>query len=152
MFDTEYTEDTHNILFIRNTVSYKISDRFSLHNGFGVKNPGAFFLSYLQYQYKNKQNTLNISYSAGATYQAGFTLEQSFLIEYTPKLTQKLNAFFRLSAVGNTDFNEYTRGFQHIRIGLKDEKLMYGLAFNAEQFNISWDHLENLGVFVKYNF
>ncbi|WP_255492462.1 hypothetical protein [Myroides sp. NP-2] len=150
LFDSEYEKDTHNIFFVRNTIAYKLPKNFVLNAGFGVKNPGKFASVYLQYQVKRK-NFIGV-YGIGTTYQKGFTLEQSLLLEYTPKLTQEWEGFFRLSAVGNVNRHEYTRGFQHIRIGAKKDKVALGLAANFEQFNMSWDHLENYGVFVKVNF
>ena len=42
LFDTEYTKDKENIFFIRNTISYSLTNKISFHAGFGMKNPGAF--------------------------------------------------------------------------------------------------------------
>lgn len=147
LFDAEYEEDTHNIFFIRNTIAYKLPKNFILNAGFGVKNPGKFASVYLQYQVKRKD--FQLIYGVGTTYQKGFTLEQSFLVEYTPQITQEWQGLFRISAVGNVDRHEYTRGFQHIRIGMKKDKITMGVAANLEQFAMSWDHFENYGVFVK---
>ncbi|WP_255493682.1 hypothetical protein [Myroides sp. WP-1] len=149
LFDSEYQDDNHNIFFIRNTVAYKLPKNFILNAGFGVKNPGKFASVYLQYQWKKKD--FQMVYGIGTTYQKGFTLEQSLLVEYTPQLTEQWRGLFRLSAVGNVNRHEYTRGFQHIRIGVKKDNLAIGLAANLEQFNMSWDHFENYGVFVKVN-
>lgn len=119
LFDAEYEEDTHNIFFIRNTLAYQLPKNFVLNAGFGVKKPGKFASVYLQYQLKRK-DFIGI-YGIGITYQKGFTLEQSLLLEYTPKLMQEWEGLFRLSAVGNVNRHEYTRGFQHLRLGVKRE-------------------------------
>ncbi|WP_010252619.1 hypothetical protein [Myroides injenensis] len=150
LFDSEYKEDNHNIFFIRNTLAYQLNKSFVANIGFGVKNPGKFFTTSLQYQIVKKDFVF--MYGIGATYQAGWTLEQSLLLEYTPRLTKDYQALFRISAVGNMDKHEYTRGFQHIRLGLKNANIAYGIGVNLEQFNNSWHHLENVGAFFKVNF
>lgn len=149
LFDTEYDNDKHNILFMRNTLAYQFSKYFSLNTSIGIKNPGKFASMLVQYQVVGKE--MLFSYSVGTTYQAGFTLEQSILFEYTPSITDKVKGIFRVSAVGNVNAQEYTRGFQHIRLGVKYEQYSFGLATNLEQFNNSWKHLENYGVFAKVN-
>ncbi|MGG5506287.1 hypothetical protein [Myroides sp. C20-1] len=149
LFDSEYQDDNHNIFFIRNTLAYQLPKNFILNAGFGVKNPGKFASVYLQYQWKKKD--LQLVYGIGTTYQKGFTLEQSLLVEYTPQLTEQWQGLLRLSAVGNVNRHEYTRGFQHIRIGVKKDNLAIGIAANLEQFNMSWDHFKNYGFFVKVN-
>lgn len=149
LFDTEYDNDKHNILFMRNTLAYQFSKHFTLNTSIGIKNPGKFASMLLQYQVSGKE--VLFSYAVGTTYQAGFTLEQSLLFEYTPQLTDKVKGLFRVSAVGNVNAEEYTRGFQHIRLGVKYEEYSFGIAANLEQFNNSWKHLENIGVFAKVN-
>lgn len=149
LFDTEYDDDQHNILFMRNTIAYQFSKHFSINTSVGIKNPGKFASVLVQYQVVGKE--VSFTYGIGTTYQAGFTLEQSILFEYTPKITENVLGVFRVSAVGNFNAEEYTRGFQHIRIGVKYEQYSFGLAANLEQFNNSWKHLENFGVFAKVN-
>ncbi|MDR6486288.1 hypothetical protein J2799_000773 [Chryseobacterium vietnamense] len=150
LFDTEYTKDKENIFFIRNTLSYALTKRFSANAAFGMKNPGAFFSAYLQY--KIIQPAYFLSYSIGTTYQKGFSLEQSISFEYTPYLTENFKGYFSVLAIGNLDDSGYPRGLQFIRLGVKRDKMMYGLASNFDQFNNGKKTLENIGAFVKYNF
>ncbi|MDR6457553.1 hypothetical protein J2786_000646 [Chryseobacterium vietnamense] len=150
LFDTEYTKDKENIFFIRNTLSYMLTKRFSANAAFGMKNPGAFFSAYLQY--KIIQPAYSLSYSIGTTYQKGFSLEQSISFEYTPYLTENFKGYFSVLAIGNLDDSGYPRGLQFIRLGVKRDKMMYGLASNFDQFNNGKKTLENIGAFVKYNF
>ncbi|MNG73078.1 hypothetical protein D3C79_315160 [compost metagenome] len=150
LFDTEYTTDKENIFFIRNTASYTVSKRFTLNAAFGMKNPGAFFSAFVQYRVSKP--TQSFSYAIGTTYQKGFTLEQSLSFEYTPYLTTQKQAYFSVLAIGNVNTKIYQRGLQFIRLGLKQDKLMYGLASNFDQFNNSKKTLENIGAFVKHNF
>lgn len=150
VFDTEYKGDSHNIFFIRNTIAYQFAPNFTFNTAIGMKNPGKFATGSVQYTVT--KNDLLFSYSVGATYQRGWTLEQSLLVEYTPKINEEYSALIRLSAVGNVNTEECTRGFQQIRLGVKKNKVSFGIAINLDQFNTSWDHLENYGVFGKFNF
>ncbi|WP_284459890.1 hypothetical protein [Chryseobacterium sp.] len=150
LFDTEYTKDQDNIFFIRNTLAYSFTKKISLNGAFGVKNPGAFFSLYAQY--RMVQPSYSFSYSIGATYQKGFSLEQSISFEYTPQLRENLKGYFSVLAIGNLDNTGYPRGLQFIRLGVKQDKMMYGIASNFDQFNNSKKTLENIGAFVKYNF
>ncbi|WP_312301314.1 hypothetical protein [Chryseobacterium sp.] len=150
LFDTEYTRDKENIFFIRNTLVYNLTKKLSMNAAFGMKNPGAFFSAYVQY--KITQPTYSLSYSIGATYQKGFSLEQSVSFEYTPYLKENLQGYFSVLAIGNLDNSGYPRGLQFIRLGVKQNKMMYGAATNFDQFNNGKKTLENIGAFVKYNF
>ncbi|MGE8433334.1 MULTISPECIES: hypothetical protein [Chryseobacterium] len=150
LFDTEYTKDKENIFFIRNTLAYNLNKKFSVNAAFGMKNPGAFFSAYLQYRITKP--SYSFSYSIGTTYQRGFTLEQSISFEYTPYLKENLQGYFSVLAIGNLDDGGYPRGLQFMRLGIKQDKMMYGVASNFDQFNNAKKTLENIGAFVKYNF
>ncbi|MGG7550016.1 hypothetical protein ACQ7CX_05260 [Chryseobacterium arthrosphaerae] len=150
LFDTEYTRDRENIFFIRNTFAYNLSKKLSVNAAFGMKNPGAFFSAYVQY--KITRSTYSLSYAIGTTYQKGFSLEQSVSLEYTPYLKESLQGYFSILAIGNIDNSGYPRGLQLIRLGVKQNKMMYGVATNFDQFNNGKKTLENIGAFVKYNF
>lgn len=150
LFDTEYTKDKENIFFIRNTLTYNLSKRFSINAALGMKNPGAFFSAYVQYRISKP--LYSFSYSIGATYQKGFSLEQSVSVEFTPYLKENLQGYLSVLAIGNIDNSGYPRGLQFIRLGVKEDKIMYGIASNFDQFNNAKKTLENIGVFVKYNF
>ncbi|AJW64560.1 hypothetical protein VO54_03120 [Elizabethkingia miricola] len=150
LFDTEYTKDKENIFFIRNTISYSLTNKISFHAGFGMKNPGAFFTAFAQYRIAKP--TYSFSYSVGVTYQKGFTLEQSVSAEYAPYLNDDLQAYFNVLAIANLNFDGYQRGLQFFRLGLKQKKLSYGVAINLDQWNNTKKTLENIGVFTKYSF
>lgn len=147
LFDTEYTNDHNNIFYIRNAFSYSLTPDFILHAAIGIKNPGAFFSTFLQFLRIN--NTYTFSYSIGATYQNGFTLEQSLYLECLPPLSDDMTAYFSISAIANIG-KGYERGLQQIRMGIKQNKLVYGVAGNLDQFHNSSKKLENFGLFIKY--
>ncbi|HFK5570461.1 hypothetical protein ACV0BM_006560 [Elizabethkingia meningoseptica] len=150
LFDTEYTNDKENIFFIRNMVSYNVSKKVAFSAAFGMKNPGAFFSLFAHY--KTTKPTYSLSYTVGTTYQKGFTMEQSLSAEYTPYLTDDLQAYFNLLVIANLNFDGYQRGLQFLRLGLKQNKLSYGIAINLDQWNNGKKTLENAGTFVRYNF
>ncbi len=148
--DTEYTRDKDNIFFIRNTLSYALTRKISINTALGIKNPGAFFT--LSAQYKIIRPAYSFSYSIGTTYQKGFSLEQSVSFEYSPYLKEGFQGYFNVLAIGNLDSSGYPRGLQFFRLGLKQDKIIYGIASNFDQFNNGKKKLENIGAFVKYNF
>lgn len=150
LIDTEHKGDTNNIYFVRNMVSYKINTNLKLNAAVGVKKPGAFASITSQYQYKT--SNFKISYSIGSTYQDGVTLEQNLLLNYTPKLSNNIYAYFNLFTVFNTNLKYLDRGIQQLRIGIKKENLILGIAANLDQFSKAKSTLENYGLFIKYNF
>ncbi|MCR6637968.1 MAG: hypothetical protein NVV82_02960 [Sporocytophaga sp.] len=150
LFDTEYRSDKANIFFIRNTFSYNVSRKVTLNVAVGMKNPGSFFS--ISAQYRIVQPIYSFAYSLGATYQKGVTLEQSVALEYFPYLNENLQVYFNLLAIANINLEEYQRGLQYVRLGLKENKLAYGLALNADQFNNGRKILLNTGIFIKHNF
>jgi len=150
LFDTEYTNDKNNIFFIRNMLSYNVNKHFKINVSLGVKNPGAFTTLTTQYQYTS--SSIKLSYAIGSTYQNGFTLEQTLTMNYTPSLTKNIQAYINLFVVVNTNLKELDRGIQQLRLGIKKEKLITGIATNLDQFTKAEKTLENFGVFIKYNF
>jgi hypothetical protein len=148
LFDTEYTTNGNNIFFIRNTATYRLSRTLSANASIGIKNPGHFATASLQYRYSKKNFTA--SYTAGSTYQEGFTFEQSLALNYSPKISKGLKAYFNLLAIANLNFEEYQRGLQQLRIGLVGNKAAYGVGLNLDQFNNASKTLSNIGLFIKY--
>lgn len=150
LFDTEYTSNSNNIFFIRNTMVYHLTSKLKLNVLMGVKNPGSFAGGALQYGLL--QSNYSFAYSIGATYQRGFTLEQMLRVEYTPHIASHTQIFTMLLAMANVNIHEYQRGLLYTRLGLKHGKVVYGAAFNVDQFNNNSKSLKNIGSFIKYNF
>jgi hypothetical protein len=150
LFDSEYNGDKNNIFFIRNMLSYSINKHFKANVALGVKNPGAF--ATLTYQYHYESSSFKLSYAIGSTYQNSFTLEQTLLINYTPSLTKNIQAYVNLFLIVNTNLKVLDRGIQQLRIGIKHENLVTGIAVNLDQFTKAEKTLENFGIFIKYNF
>lgn len=149
LFDTEYNNDKNNIFFIRNMLSYNLNKHFKVNIALGIKNPGAFTTLTANYQYTS--SSFRLDYTFGSTYQNGFTLEQSLILNYTPRLNQNLYGYLNLFAVVNMNLEELDRGIQQLRFGIKKEKLITGIAINLDQFTKAEKTLENFGIFIKYN-
>lgn len=150
LFDTEYNNDQNNIFFLRNTGTYKLTDWLNFNAAFGIKNPGHFITTSLQYSLSKKG--LKSNYSIGATYQEGFSLEQAMSINYTSAFSERLRTYFKFLIIANIDKNGYQRGIQQIRLGLKNVNTAYGLGFNFDQFNKSTKTLFNMGLFINTKF
>lgn len=150
LINPEFENDENNIFFIRNSLGYKLSDLIQLNGGVGLKNPGAFMTGNVQFSLKN--NSLNINYSVGSTYQEGFTLEQNLFLKYTPIISGSFRPFLKLFIVMNTNFKSIDRSLQQFRLGIEKDLVSFGFATNLDQFNNGSKTLENFGVFVKYNF
>ncbi|MBQ4915847.1 hypothetical protein J8L85_15435 [Maribacter sp. MMG018] len=150
LFDTEYEEDANNIYFIRNNFSYHFNEKIKLNTAIGIKNPGAFCTVSLGFSMKT--NNFSFTYTAGSTYQKGFSFEQSVVFSYTPDLGHGLEGYINLLATANINGDGYIRGLQQFKIGIRKKQMITGLALNLDQFNNAQKKLENMGVFVKYNF
>jgi hypothetical protein len=150
LFDTEYEEDTNNIYFVRNNFSYQFNPKIILNTAIGVKNPGAFCT--LSLGVSSKTNSISFAYTAGSTYQKGFSFEQSLVLSYSPDLGHNHKGYIDLLATANINEDGYIRGLQQLKIGIRKEKLITGLAANLDQFNNARKKLKNIGVFIKYNF
>ncbi|OWW24470.1 hypothetical protein B4Q04_14225 [Zobellia sp. OII3] len=150
LFDTEYEEDTNNIYFVRNNISYQFNQKIKLNTAIGIKNPGAFCT--ISLGFSSKTTNFSFAYTAGSTYQKGFSFEQSLVLSYTPNLGRNHSGYINLLATANINSNGYIRGLQQLKIGIRKEQLITGLAVNLDQFNNARKKLQNMGVFLKYNF
>lgn len=150
LFDTEYEEDSNNIYFVRNNFSYHFNNKIKLNTAIGIKNPGAFCTMSLGFL--SKTTNFSFAYTAGSTYQKGFSFEQSLNLSYTPDLSSYYEGYINLLATANINGNGYIRGLQQFKIGIRKKQLITGLAVNLDQFNNARKKLQNMGVFLKYNF
>lgn len=150
IYDADYQNEKNNIYFIRNTVSFLLDKHISLNAALGIKNPGAF--ATVAFQYFLKTPVFHFAYSAGITYRADFTFEQSLFLEYTPRLFGKSQFYFRAQAIANHNLEQYQRGIQQLRIGIKQDRVQYGLALNLDQFDNGFRKLGNAGLFIRYHF
>lgn len=149
LFDYDHTSENETLYFIRNRIAYRLSTCIQLHAAAGIKNPGIF--GTVGSQFNIQHNALSINYSIGSTYQEGFTLEQSIVIHYLPKLGPSLNGYLKLLLIANTDLKSIQRGIQQFRLGIKQNQWKVGYALNLDQFDNASKQLINQGIFITYN-
>lgn len=150
LFDTEYEEDANNIYFVRNNFSYHFNKKIKLNAAIGIKNPGAFCT--VSFGFSSRTTHYSFAYTAGSTYQKGFSFEQSMVLNYTPDIGHNYKGYINLLATANINANGYIRGLQQFKIGMLKKQLITGLALNLDQFNNARKKLQNMGIFLKYNF
>lgn len=149
LFDSEYENKINDIFFIRNMLSYSINKSFKSNIAFGIKNPGSFLTSTVQYVYQSPR--IKLSYHLGATFQKDFTLEQSINLYLSKQINKSSELFMSVFAVLNTNFKSLGRRIQQFRIGKKKKQFQISLAINLDQFNKSKRSLENYGIAIKFN-
>ncbi|MEW2922241.1 hypothetical protein AB1A65_12275 [Muricauda sp. ANG21] len=149
LYDTEYNSDINNIYFIRSGIGLSFG-KLMTNLAIGVKNPGAFATFSLGIN--NSGSRFSYNYSMGTTYQDGFSLEQTLILDYQPRLNDSYLGYVNLLAVGNLNGDGYIRGLQQLKLGIKKQEWIMGLAINLDQFDNSKKRLKNLGFFLKHNF
>ncbi len=147
--DSEFNSDKNTIFFIRNTGSYALTKRLFLNLAVGVKNPGKFATTSLQYLYI--KNNFFTGYSVGTTLQNTFTLEQSLSFRYSHLIKNQLKAYYSLLIIFNTANHQLDRGIQQVRVGINQKQSTYGLGANYDQFNNTSRTLFNVGIFFSHN-
>ncbi len=146
-FDAEYKEDPRNVFLISSLFSYNIGKGFSAGIGGEIQRPGAFVIAGAQYAYSTNNFLLVLFPSVNLN---GITQYSQFmLLEYRPKVNEKLNGYLKMQFLVTTDFSNYDRGYQQFRFGLQHENIQFGLAGNFDQFNSNEITTSNLGVFVR---
>ncbi|TBX69902.1 hypothetical protein EZL74_05660 [Flavobacterium silvisoli] len=148
LYDAAYDDPKAVLYFFRNTLAYAASKSIVFSVAHGVKNPGAFGTASVLYHYSSSRIVLMCS--GGVTYQREFSFEPFVLLEYNTPVSAGRHLFFRVQGVANISKESYMRGVQQVRVGLKQDKLRYGLAGNFDQFANAAKKLSNLGVFIRY--
>jgi len=146
-FDVEYKQNTNNVFIIQSLFSYKLGKGFSISVGAELQNVGAFSLTGLQYVYASDRMLIVSVSTVNLNGETGF--QQFSLLEYRPKLNDKLNAYFRTQVLATTNFKQYNRGYQQVRLGLEKGILQFGLAATYDQFNANAITTANYGGFIR---
>ena len=75
------------------------------------------------------------------------------LLEYTPKINERLNLYSMLIIESDFSFKEHQSSSQVIRLGLENKKKMqFGIGSNISQTGSSFDTDVNFGVFIGKKF
>ncbi|MCP1301300.1 hypothetical protein NK356_19145 [Chryseobacterium sp. S0630] len=75
------------------------------------------------------------------------------LLEYTPKINERLNLYSMLIVESDFSFKEYQSSSQIIRLGIENKKKMqFGIGSNISQTGSDFDTDANFGVFIGKKF
>ncbi len=75
------------------------------------------------------------------------------LLEYTPKINEKLNLYSMLIVESDFSFKEHQSSSQVIRLGLENKKKMqFGVGSNISQAGSNFETDVNFGVFIGKKF
>lgn len=106
--------------------------------------------------YVKETRTLGINLFPAATYsfdtgKFGFGLYT--LVEYTPKLNEKLNFYSMLMVESDFSFQEHQASSQIIRLGIENRKKMqFGIGSNISQTGSTFETDINFGLFIGKKF
>lgn len=76
------------------------------------------------------------------------------IYEYKPKLSEKLRLYSRIQLLykHNTKANVHQRSFIQFRLGVKQNRIAYGMGANLDQFGPQKTFKQNAGVFLRWDF
>ncbi len=153
-FESTYKNDVNNLDFINNSqVSYEIYKGFGVATGLSVNRvSGLTPIVGLEYVFANKE----ILFVITPTYHLSKNrnIEGLTLIEYKPKLTEKVNLYSRFQALynHNSEENQHERSYMQFRLGVGIGNYQFGLASNLDYYGPAKILKENYGVFLRFNF
>ena len=153
-FESTYKNDINNLDFINNSqVSYEIYKGFGVATGLSVNRvAGLTPIVGLEYVFANKEILLVLT----PTYHLSKTqnIEGLALIEYKPKLTEKLNLYSRFQTLynHNSETNQHERSYMQFRIGVGLGNYQFGLSTNFDYYEPTKVFKDNYGIFLRVNF
>lgn len=153
-FESTYKNDINSLDFINNSqVSYEIYKGFGIATGLSVNRvSGLTPIVGLEYVFANKEILLVIT----PTYHLSKNknIEGLALIEYKPKLTEKINLYTRFQTLynHNSENNQHERSYMQFRLGVGISNYQFGLATNLDYYGAAKILKENYGVFLRFNF
>ncbi|MEM1257578.1 MAG: hypothetical protein AAGH81_03540 [Bacteroidota bacterium] len=146
-FEAEHENNQNNIFVVSNLFSYNLGKGFSVGIGGEIQRPGTFAIVGAQYAYVTKTVLLVIFPSMNINGDKEYT--HFTLFEYKPNLSDKLKGYFRSQFLVITDFENYNRGYQQLRLGLQLDNIQFGLATNFDQFDNNKVTKSNYGLFIR---
>ena len=153
-FESTYNNDINSLDFINNSqVGYEIYKGFGIATGLSVNRvAGLTPIVGLEYVFANKEILLVLI----PTYHLSKTknIEGLALIEYKPKLTEKLNLYSRLQTLYNLNSreNHHERSYMQFRLGMGIGNYQFGLATNLDYYGAMKVFRDNYGLFLRHNF
>jgi len=146
-FDAEYGASPKNEFVISSFFSYSLGKGFSVGVGGEIQPPGANFIFGAQYVYASQQWLL--VFFPSVTLQPASQFAQLSLLEFRPRISQKIRGYFRAQVLVSTNFITYDRGYQQLRLGVQIKQLQLGLAANFDQFAANTRTTTNYGIFTR---
>lgn len=146
-FEAEHDSNENNLFVVSSLFSYNLGKGFSIGIGGEIQRPGTFAIVGAQYAYVSETILLVVFPSMNINGDKEYT--HFTLFEYKPKLSDKLKGYFRSQFLVITDFDNYNRGYQQLRLGLQIDNIQFGLATNLDQFDNSNITTSNYGLFVR---
>jgi hypothetical protein len=153
-FESTYSNDINNLDFINNSqISYEIYKGLGIATGLSVNRvAGLTPIVGLDYVFVNKEILLVLT----PTYHLSKSknLEGLALIEYKPKLTEKINLYSRIQTLYNQNLetNQHERSYIQFRIGVGISNFQFGLATNFDYYGSAKIFKDNYGIFLRFNF
>ena len=153
-FESTYNNDINNLDFINNSqVSYEIYKGFGIATGLSVNRlSGLTPIAGLQYVFTNKE----ILFVITPTYylSKNKNIEGLALVEYKPKLTEKINLYSRFQTLynHNSKTDKHERSYMQFRLGVGIGNYQFGLATNLDYYGAAKIFKDNYGVFLRFTF
>jgi hypothetical protein len=153
-FESTYNNDINNLDFINNSlVGYEIYKGFGIAAGLSVNRvSGLAPIVALEYVFANKEILLVIT----PTYHLSKSKNAEILalIEYKPRLTDKIKLYSRFQTLynHNSDENHHERSYIQFRLGLGMGNYQFGLATNLDYYGPTKVSKDNYGLFLRHNF
>lgn len=153
-FESTYSNDISNLDFINNSqIGYEIYNGFGIATGLSVNRvSGLTPIIGIEYVFTNKE----ILFVITPTYHLSKNknMEGLALIEYKPKLTEKVNLYSRFQILYNynSESREHERSYMQFRLGLGIAGYQFGLATNLDYYGSARVLKDNYGIFLRFNF
>jgi hypothetical protein len=153
-YESTYNNDVNNLDFINNSqVSFEIYKGFGIATGLSVNRvAGLTPIVGLEYVFVNKKMLIVVT----PTYHLSKNknMEGLTLIEYKPKLSEKINLYSRFQALYNLNYknNTHERSYMQIRLGIGIGSYQFGVASNFDYYGPTKVYKDNYGLFFRHSF
>lgn len=151
-FQSEWGEPKMNDYMVQGNLTYTIIRGVELEGGFiwnpidGIRPSTGIILSYGNPEFLAVLNP-RIDLTKNANFDA------LALLEYKPKITEKLNLYTRAQALytHNVGYDFHTRSYVMLRAGLSYKDITFGAASNFDWYGPTKMNKNNFGAFVQLN-
>jgi len=147
----EYRFDTDQTIFLSYSIlSYDLWKGLGPAIGSRIVQDKVVGLGGVQYTYYRKKGFITANFTSELKDNPDFELFS--IVQYRPRLSEKLNAFLQGQFSFNFNADEHIFSFQQFRFGVDVGTMQTGLAINHLQFGSEWEYEFQLGGFFRLNF